>query len=88
MSIANNWTTQELFLSLTHTTIQTITQSNIINHSNHTTTNISLLEVKQNIQLRNTALSIFLTFFCFITVFGNGLVIYAIVQERYLKSGM
>ncbi|CAF3447813.1 unnamed protein product [Rotaria socialis] len=48
--------------------------------------NISLLEVKQNIQLHHSGLGIFLTFFCFITVFGNGLVIYAIVQERYLKS--
>ncbi|CAF0974475.1 unnamed protein product, partial [Didymodactylos carnosus] len=32
------------------------------------------------------AVGVFLSLFCFITVFGNGLVIYAISQERYLKS--
>ena len=91
MSIAINLTTQELFLSLTRTTIRTITHSTINyynNHTNHTINNISSLETKQFIQLSHLALGIFLTFFCFITVFGNGLVIYAIVQERYLKSGI
>ncbi|CAF2703735.1 unnamed protein product [Rotaria sp. Silwood2] len=82
MSIAINSTTQELFLNLTSTTIRTIIQSN----TNHTINNISSLDIKQNIDLSHLALGIFLTFFCFITVFGNGLVIYAVVQERYLKS--
>ena len=30
----------------------------------------------------------FLSCFCLLTVIGNGLVIYAVVQERYLKSGL
>jgi len=88
MQVANNLTTQNLFLTLTSTTINTIIQSNNNNnHSNQTFNNISSIATKQNIQLSHTALGIFLSFFCFITVFGNGLVIYAIVQERYLKSG-
>ncbi|CAF1413896.1 unnamed protein product [Rotaria sp. Silwood1] len=48
--------------------------------------NISLYETKQNIDLKNSILVIFLSFFCIITVFGNALVIYAVIQERYLKS--
>jgi hypothetical protein len=90
MQVANNLTTQNLFLTLTSTTINTIIQSNNNNNNNRlnqTFNNISSIETKPNIQLSNTALGIFLSFFCFITVFGNGLVIYAIVQERYLKSG-
>ena len=88
MQVANNLTTQNLFLTLTSTTINTIIQSNNNNnYSNQTFNNISSIATKQNIQLSHTALGIFLSFFCFITVFGNGLVIYAIVQERYLKSG-
>jgi len=89
MQVANNLTTQNLFLTLTSTTINTIIQSNNNNnnHSNQTFNNISSVATKPNIQLSHTALGIFLSFFCFITVFGNGLVIYAIVQERYLKSG-
>jgi len=88
MQVAINLTTYNLFPSLTSTTINTIIQSNNNNHSNYTFNNISLIETEQNIQLSNLALGIFLSFFCFITVFGNGLVIYAIVQERYLKSGI
>jgi len=87
MQVANNLTRHNLFLSLISTTINTIIQSNTNNRSNHTFDNISSGEIKQNIQLSHPALGIFLSFFCFITVFGNGLVIYAIVQERYLKSG-
>ncbi|CAF0902633.1 unnamed protein product [Rotaria sordida] len=85
MFITISSTTQKFFLNLTSTTIHTIIQSNI-NHSNYTINNISSLEITQNIQLGHSALGIFLTLFCFITVFGNGLVIYAVVQERYLKS--
>ncbi len=88
MQVATSLTTHDLFLSLTSTIINTIIQSNNTNHSNHTFNNNSSIETKQNIQLNHLALGIFLSFFCFITVFGNGLVIYAIVQERYLKSGI
>ncbi len=89
MQVATNLTTQHLLLSLTSTTIHTIIQSNNNhNHSNYNNNNISSIEIKQNIQLNHPALGIFLSLFCFITVFGNGLVIYAIVQERYLKSGI
>lgn len=90
MQVANNLTTynNNLFLSLTSTTFTTIIQSNNQLHSNQTfNNNLSNIETKQTIQLSHTALGIFLSLFCFITVFGNGLVIYAIVQERYLKSG-
>jgi hypothetical protein len=90
MQVATNLTTQDLLLSLTSTTIHTIIQSNNNynnNRSNYTTVNISSTEITPNIQLSHSALGIFLSIFCFITVFGNGLVIYAIVQERYLKSG-
>ncbi len=87
MQVATSQTTKNLFLSLTSTTITTIIQSNQHNRSNSTIYNISFLETKQNIQLSHSILGIFLSLFCFITVFGNGLVIYAIVQERYLKSG-
>jgi hypothetical protein len=88
MQVATNLITHNLFLSLTTTTINTIIQPNSNNRSNHTYNNISSIETKPNIQLSHLALGIFLSFFCFITVFGNGLVIYAIVQERYLKSGI
>jgi hypothetical protein len=87
MQVATSQTTYNLFLSVTSTTITTIIQSNQPNRSNSTIYNISFLETKQNIQLSHSILGIFLSLFCFITVFGNGLVIYAIVQERYLKSG-
>ncbi|CAF1057133.1 unnamed protein product [Adineta steineri] len=77
----------DLFLSSTSSTINTIIQSNNNNRSNYTSNNISSIEQSQkNTQLTNLPLGIFLSLFCFITVFGNGLVIYAIVQERYLKS--
>ena len=91
MQVATNLTTQDLLLSITSTTIHTIIQSNNNhnnNYSNYNNNNISSTEIKQNIQLNHPALGIFLSLFCFITVFGNGLVIYAIVQERYLKSGI
>jgi hypothetical protein len=88
MQVATSLTTHNLFLSLTNTTITTILQSNhTTNRLNQTSNNHSSIETKQDIQLSYSALGIFLSFFCFITVFGNGLVIYAIVQERYLKSG-
>ncbi|CAF1585768.1 unnamed protein product [Rotaria sp. Silwood1] len=82
MSISINSTIRQIFLNLTSTTIRTTIQSNI----NYTINNISSFNIQQNIELSHLALGIFLTFFCFITVFGNGLVIYAVVQERYLKS--
>ena len=88
MQVATSLTTRELFRSLTSTTITTTLQLNSFNSRfNQTSTNLSSIETKQHIQLNYPALGIFLSFFCFITVFGNGLVIYAIVQERYLKSG-
>jgi hypothetical protein len=95
MQVAANLTTQDLFLSLTSTAINTISHSNINNknekpyiHSNHTINNLSSTEIRQNIQLSSVALGLFLSLFCIITIFGNCLVIFAIVQERYLKSGM
>ena len=42
----------------------------------------------QSAQLWILLLSFFLSCFCIITVLGNALVIYAVIQERYLKSGM
>lgn len=42
----------------------------------------------QSAQLWILILSCFLSCFCIITVLGNVLVIYAVIQERYLKSGM
>jgi len=86
MQVANNLTTQHLFLSFTSTVTHTIIQSN--HNQNYSNNNISSIEIKQNIQLHYPVLGIFLSFFCFITVIGNGLVIYAIIQERYLKSGI
>ncbi|CAF0811279.1 unnamed protein product, partial [Didymodactylos carnosus] len=47
-------------------------------------TNSSLL-ITLNLK-NHPVIGVFLALFCFITVFGNGLVIYAISQERYLKS--
>jgi hypothetical protein len=89
MQFSTKLTTHDLFLSLTSTTtVNTIIQLNNNLHLNYTIDNISSIETKENIQLSNSALGIFLSLFCFITVFGNGLVIYAIVQERYLKSGI
>ncbi|UJR31494.1 hypothetical protein I4U23_018983 [Adineta vaga] len=76
----------DLFLSSTSSTINTIIQSNQYHQLNSTNENTSLHTTKENAQLTNLTLGIFLSLFCFITVFGNGLVIYAIVQERYLKS--
>ncbi|CAF1093903.1 unnamed protein product [Rotaria sordida] len=61
-----------------------ITQ-NLINNSKNST-NIFFYETKQNIDFTNLILAIFLCLFCIITIFGNGLVIYAVIQERYLKS--
>ncbi|UJR15180.1 hypothetical protein I4U23_002141 [Adineta vaga] len=46
----------------------------------------SLKEIESNFNLIHLILSIILSCFCIITVFGNILVIYAVVQERYLKS--
>ena len=92
MLVATNSTTEVLFHNLTRTTLNTIIQSNNNHdtnyHSDQTNDTIPSFEIKQNIQLKHLALGVFLSFFCFITVFGNGLVIYAVVQERYLKSGI
>jgi hypothetical protein len=67
--------------------MQSATDITIQNLSNNSL-NISSEELKQNVNLTHFIISIFLSFFCVITVFGNALVIYAVVQERYLKSGM
>ncbi|CAF3357335.1 unnamed protein product [Rotaria socialis] len=48
--------------------------------------NTSLYEIKQSIDLTNSILALILSCFCMITIFGNALVIYAVIQERYLKS--
>lgn len=58
-----------------------------LSNDSETSSNISLNKTKQNIDFTNTILVIFLCFFCIITIFGNALVIYAVIQERYLKSG-
>lgn len=50
--------------------------------------NISSEENRQIINLPNLLLTILLSGFCIITVFGNALVIYAVIKERYLKSGI
>ena len=44
-------------------------------------------EINHNINIINPILSVVLSFCCIITVLGNVLVIYAVMQERYLKSG-
>ena len=58
----------------------------IVNLNN--SSNFSFEETNQTISLTIYTLSILLICFCLITVFGNALVIYAVVQERYLKSGI
>lgn len=100
MQVAANLTTYNLLLTLSSTTAlptflhSTSTTKNVsflvhpINHSDDTLANRSALGSTQPIHLSHSALGIFLSLFCFITVFGNGLVIYAIIQERYLKSGL
>lgn len=50
--------------------------------------NTSLHEIKHHIDITSSILIIILCIFCVITVCGNGLVIYAVIQERYLKSGI
>lgn len=88
MQVATSLTTHGRFLNSTITTITTILQSTSTTHYlNHPTKNLSTIDTKQTVQLTYSFLGIFLSLFCFITVVGNGLVIYAIVQERYLKSG-
>lgn len=57
------------------------------NSTSPNSSDVNLNHSVQPIDITSSALGIFLSLFCFITVFGNGLVIYAIVQERYLKSG-
>jgi len=61
--------------------------TNLINHSKNSL-NISFEENRQIINLTSLLFSIFLSGFCIITIFGNALVIYAVIQERYLKSGI
>lgn len=79
-----------LLVTLINRTVQstftTTTTAIDITPSEHS--NLSNSEPAQAIHFSQSALCIFLSFFCFITVFGNALVIYAIIQERYLKSGM
>lgn len=82
MQIITSTITSVLVLSLTSTLNGSFTTI-----STNLTSSTSTLISTQTNQLSYSALGIFLSLFCFITVFGNGLVIYAIVQERYLKSG-
>ena len=49
--------------------------------------NLSTEDTKPTVHLSILILSLFLSCFCVITVLGNALVIYAVIQERYLKSG-
>lgn len=49
--------------------------------------NQSFEEIKHTLSFTVVFLSFILSCFCIITVFGNALVIYAVLQERYLKSG-
>lgn len=51
------------------------------------TSNQSFEEVESTLTFSLVFLSLILSCFCVITVFGNALVIYAVIQERYLKSG-
>lgn len=60
--------------------------TNYLNDSN-TSRNISLEPAEHTVSLTLIILSLFLSCFCIITVLGNALVIYAVLQERYLKSG-
>ena len=99
MQVAANLTKQNLFILLVNTTVNTISKKSNYspssnqhrftspNRSDPTIHNLSLTEQDHHVHINHSALGIFLSLFCFITVFGNGLVIYAIVQERYLKSG-
>ena len=57
-------------------------------NDNETLLNISSNGTKQNSDSNNLTISIFLSCFCIITIFGNGLVIFAVIKERYLKTGM
>ena len=82
MQIITSTITSVLVLSLTSRLNGSFTTI-----STNLTSSTSTLISTQTNQLSYSALGIFLSLFCFITVFGNGLVIYAIVQERYLKSG-
>ncbi|CAF0951283.1 unnamed protein product [Adineta steineri] len=63
-----------------------LTPHNILNKTFNNSLNISSEEKNENIDLTNLLLSILLSFCCIITVLGNILVIYAVIQERYLKS--
>ena len=101
MQVAANLTKQNLFILLVNTTVNTISKKSNYssssssnehrfispNRSDPTIHNLSSEEQDHHVHINHSALGIFLSLFCFITVFGNGLVIYAIVQERYLKSG-
>jgi hypothetical protein len=66
--------------------VTNLTFDNLINKSKNASY-IPLEEIKQTIDLTHLILSFILSLFCIITVCGNILVIYAVIQERYLKSG-
>ena len=83
MAMINNISNQESIHRWSSPTLNTSLHSTL-----PTTSNLNFNHSSESIQPSHSALGLFLGFFCFITVFGNGLVIYAIVQERYLKSGM
>lgn len=83
MQVITSTLASELIHSLTSSTVTLITNQSLTTISTNLTSSIST----HTNQVSYSALGIFLVLFCFITVFGNGLVIYAIVQERYLKSG-
>ena len=63
------------------------TPDNLINNSKNSL-NIFIHEANQTINSTDLILCIILSLFCIITIFGNVLVIYAVIQERYLKSGI
>ena len=64
--------------------------NNLTNHSANSSlySSSSAQDIQINFGFIQCFLIVFLSCFCFVTVFGNGLVIYAVIQERYLKSGM
>ena len=62
--------------------------NNLTNHSTNSSYSSSAQDIQLNLGLTQCFFVFFLSCFCFVTVFGNGLVLYAVLQERYLKSGM
>ncbi|CAF0975344.1 unnamed protein product [Adineta ricciae] len=59
---------------------------NLTSVGSNSSLEFSFEEINHNINIINPILSVVLSFCCIITVLGNVLVIYAVMQERYLKS--